>query len=444
MTENPNLQKIIDKLAAKPKHYKKAREIPVVFKSIGKTGYAIVDSRYYPTISLFKWYGHIDKRGFISIAAMHHGFIHLHQIVWRISEKTVPKGLVIDHKNGSRMDNRLRNLQVIHYDQNPQKRAAPFTSKTGYKWVYPAGHGRKGYRVCMPINGETKDRGCYLYKIEGAKRVNQLIEEYHLPYKRLPVPKPKKPLLTMQQRRLLNKTSKSMGACQDRRSGNWIASVRIHGRRLNLGTYTTEFEAAQRWNQKATKYPNLFPVLNPVPEPKGKLLTVGQKRKSKQSSLSIGVRFNQRLKKFVAETYIKGKTKYVGLYLTQHEAEQAIKKYKKEHNKEYPQLTYTPIPEQNQSITNERNGIKKKFTWKRPHLAPVWNVATSLGISHTNLRRWIENGKLTKWTLLKTHNKERRLKGVDLSELAFQLKEHPRGLQRKLLKDGCRVVQYRE
>lgn len=61
-----------------------------------------------------------------------------------------------------------------------------------------------------------------------------------------------------------NTSSKFKGVCFVKASGKWIAGIKINYRRINLGTYSSEEEAAFAYNEAAIKYHGQYARLNPI------------------------------------------------------------------------------------------------------------------------------------------------------------------------------------
>lgn len=75
----------------------------------------------------------------------------------------IPEGMVIDHINGNRLDNRLCNLRVATPTQNNQNHR-PRKSKSGLKGVVWHGHA-KAWQARIKINGKEKSLGLYKNKL---------------------------------------------------------------------------------------------------------------------------------------------------------------------------------------------------------------------------------------------------------------------------------------
>lgn len=60
----------------------------------------------------------------------------IHRIIWRHVHGPIPAGMVIDHINGNKSDNRIENLRLATCAQNSQNRLGPqANSKTKVKGV---------------------------------------------------------------------------------------------------------------------------------------------------------------------------------------------------------------------------------------------------------------------------------------------------------------------
>lgn len=86
-----------------------------------------------------------------------------------------PKGLVVDHINRNKFDNRLENLRVCTYTENQCNRVAKHNNKyNNVKGIFLHPNGR--YRATIIINKKTIHLG-YFDTLEQAKEVRLQAEE---------------------------------------------------------------------------------------------------------------------------------------------------------------------------------------------------------------------------------------------------------------------------
>jgi hypothetical protein len=60
----------------------------------------------------------------------------------------------------------------------------------------------------------------------------------------------------------LNTSSQFIGVCLDKRSGRWLAQIRYQGKRIGLGRFDSEIDAARAYDAAAKKYHGEFARLN--------------------------------------------------------------------------------------------------------------------------------------------------------------------------------------
>jgi hypothetical protein len=48
-------------------------------------------------------------------------YYRVHRLVWESFNGAIPEGYVVDHKNGDKKDNRLKNLQLLTWSENATK-----------------------------------------------------------------------------------------------------------------------------------------------------------------------------------------------------------------------------------------------------------------------------------------------------------------------------------
>jgi len=76
-----------------------------------------------------------------------------HRVLYTLTHGSIPAGLVIDHINGERADNRLCNLRVVTKQQNDQNR----TRARGCDWYKPRGR----WRARITVDGKEVRLGLF-------------------------------------------------------------------------------------------------------------------------------------------------------------------------------------------------------------------------------------------------------------------------------------------
>lgn len=105
-----------------------------------------------------------------------------HRIIWEMHYGEIPKGMVIDHKDGNGSNNRLENLRLATRAQNAQNRKASSKNLSGYKGVTKA-KGRRGsilknpWRVWIQSYGKYYTKHGFATPEEAAKHYNEKAKE---------------------------------------------------------------------------------------------------------------------------------------------------------------------------------------------------------------------------------------------------------------------------
>lgn len=83
-----------------------------------------------------------------------------HRVIWEMHNGEIPEGLVIDHINGIRDDNRIENLRLCTFQENHFNRGKQSNNKSGYKGV--SWHKQKQKWVAqIKIDGRNKFLGFF-------------------------------------------------------------------------------------------------------------------------------------------------------------------------------------------------------------------------------------------------------------------------------------------
>jgi hypothetical protein len=88
-----------------------------------------------------------------------------HRLAWFYMKKRWPTALV-DHKNGSKSDNRWENLREASRSQNGHNRSPGTNNKSGFVGVYP--HGKK-WRATVRVSGKSIHLGTFATREDAIK-----------------------------------------------------------------------------------------------------------------------------------------------------------------------------------------------------------------------------------------------------------------------------------
>lgn len=115
-----------------------------------------------------KWSWSVDPRGYLA-ATVNKCHKTLHSLLMK-----PPKGLVVDHINGDKLDNRRTNLRICTQRQNSLNSCIPKNNKTGVTGVSLTPHGK--YRARIMVNRKEIRLG-HFEKIEDAIEARKLAEK---------------------------------------------------------------------------------------------------------------------------------------------------------------------------------------------------------------------------------------------------------------------------
>lgn len=107
-----------------------------------------------------------------------------------------PKGLVVDHINGDRLDNRRENLRICTGAQNSKNRRKASNNTSGYKGVYfrknwkNRVNKKKRWTAIIIVDQKRINLGDYLTAEEGGKAYDRAAKRYFGEFAKLNFPTP--------------------------------------------------------------------------------------------------------------------------------------------------------------------------------------------------------------------------------------------------------------
>lgn len=153
------------------------KEIPL---TQGKV--ALVDDEDYEWLIKFKWHYGAKYARISSQDVEMKSMSYMHRIIMK-----APAGMLVDHANGDRLDNRKHNLRVCTKSQNEMNSIFQSNNKTGYKGVF-WDQNRAKYRSEIGIDGKRVFLGRFDCKHEAARAYNTAAMKYHGEFARLNEP----------------------------------------------------------------------------------------------------------------------------------------------------------------------------------------------------------------------------------------------------------------
>ena len=85
---------------------------------------------------------------------------YTHRLIYTMFNGEIPEGMVIDHVNCNRADNRIENLRICDSYQNAQNKSLNKNNKSGFKNVHWLKSVNK-WKVQLRVNGKMKNIGLF-------------------------------------------------------------------------------------------------------------------------------------------------------------------------------------------------------------------------------------------------------------------------------------------
>lgn len=133
--------------------------------------YAVIDEEDYSLVSAYKW--HLNSQGYAK-SDWWEGKDRFHVLMHRLIIQC-PKGMIVDHINGNRLDNRKSNLRVCTLLENARARRK-FSGSSRYKGVSKL---RKRWRAQIRAYGVDRHLGVFATEEEAALAYNAAAQILH-------------------------------------------------------------------------------------------------------------------------------------------------------------------------------------------------------------------------------------------------------------------------
>lgn len=143
---------------------------------------ALVDAEDYPLLSRYKW--HMTNNGYVETTVVIGGKkinILMHRFIMGI-----PTSMVIDHKDGDKLNNTKENLRITYQSKNVVNSTKRKGTSSKYKGVSWAKRERR-WRVQIKVGGKVIGGRYFEEENEAGRKYNEMAEKYFGEFARLNV-----------------------------------------------------------------------------------------------------------------------------------------------------------------------------------------------------------------------------------------------------------------
>lgn len=121
--------------------------------------------------------GRVSNKGYFRVCINRKEYLRS-RIIYIMHNGDIPFGLLIDHKNEIKHDDRIDNLRLSNNSQNKNNSGKRKTNKSGYKGVSWKSANNK-YQSQILVNGQVKYLGLFNTPEDAHKAYSMAAKKYH-------------------------------------------------------------------------------------------------------------------------------------------------------------------------------------------------------------------------------------------------------------------------
>lgn len=223
---------------------------------LSKGLFAIVDDDKYDMVSQHKWYA--NKQGYPARRRKNNEpkgsyIILMHRFVLDTHNKDM-NGLVTDHINRNKLDNRLDNLRIVGNGINTQASGQLSSNTTGYRGV-SFNREKQTYEVYIRTGKRRIKAGYFRDIILAAKTYDFYARKLYGNLGHLNFPNEIISELPIEDKTLFrNNTSGYRGVSKKQNKTKWLAEFQVNKNKIRIGEFDDVTEAARAYDKVAYQY----------------------------------------------------------------------------------------------------------------------------------------------------------------------------------------------
>lgn len=212
---------------------------------------AVVDDQDYDMVIKHKWFVTDVNRSVQYARTIIVGkTVLMHRLIMGLVD--TPE-IIVDHRNRCGLDNRRENLRICSHSENAANTRSKSGSKSGYKGIHPYGN-TGGWRAAVSKEGKKVWSGVFDTEFEAALAYDAVARKVFGEFANLNFPfLQAEHVDTEVGIKRSRYTSRFRGVSWKSKIKKWVAQISVGGRKIHLGCFDCEEEAAKVYDEVARK-----------------------------------------------------------------------------------------------------------------------------------------------------------------------------------------------